>query len=140
MCAAIVGAFVTLPPVLHVLAAFVAGALGGALWGAIPGWLRARTGAHEVITTIMFNYIAIRGTDYLIKVPFLDQESSSQRTPYIATTAEIPFLFGEAYRLHGGFIIAVIATSQWRGCCNAPSSVLKYAPQVPTRMQHIMQA
>lgn len=110
MCAAIVGAFVTLPPVFHVIVAFLAGAAGGAMWGAIPGWLRARTGAHEVITTIMFNYIAIRGTDYLIKVPFLDQESSSQRTPYIATTAEIPFLFGEAYRLHGGFLIAVAAT------------------------------
>lgn len=110
MCAAIVGAFVTLPPVIHVLVAFLAGALGGAVWGAIPGWLRARTGAHEVITTIMFNYIAIRGTDYLIKVPFLDQESSSQRTPFIAATAEIPFLFGENYRLHGGFLLAV-ATS-----------------------------
>ncbi len=110
MCAAIVGAFVSLPPVIHVLVAFLAGALGGAAWGAIPGWLRARTGAHEVITTIMFNYIAIRGTDYLIKVPFLDQESSSQRTPFIAATAEIPFLFGENYRLHGGFLLAV-ATS-----------------------------
>jgi len=107
MCAAIVGAFVELPPGLHALAAFTAGALGGAIWGAIPGWLRARTGAHEVITTIMFNYIAIRTTDYLIKVPFLDTESSAQRTPFIASGAEIPFIFGEDYRLHFGFLIAV---------------------------------
>lgn len=110
MCAAIVGAFVDLPPVLHMIAAFVAGALGGAAWGAIPGWLRARTGAHEVITTIMFNYIAIRGTDYLIKVPFLDKESSAQRTPFIAEGAEIPFLFGPEYRLHAGFLIALVVT------------------------------
>lgn len=109
MCAAIIGAFVPLPPVIHVVVAFVAGALGGALWGAIPGWLRARTGAHEVITTIMFNYIAIRGTDYLIKVPFLDRASSSQRTPFIAPSAEIPFLFGADNRLHGGFVLAVLA-------------------------------
>lgn len=103
MCAAIVGAFVQLPPVIHVVVACLAGALGGAIWGAIPGWLRARTGAHEVITTIMFNYIAIRGTDYLIKVPFLDQESSSQRTPYIFPSAEIPYLFGADNRLMAGF-------------------------------------
>lgn len=109
MCAAIVGAFIQLPPIIHVLVAVAAGALGGAIWGAIPGWLRARTGAHEVITTIMFNYIAIRGTDYLIKVPFLDQASSSQRTPYIAPTAEIPFLFGADNRLHGGFVLALCA-------------------------------
>ncbi len=108
MCAAIVGAFVDLPPGLHALVAFMAGALGGAAWGAIPGWLRARTGAHEVITTIMFNYIAIRATDYLIKGPFLDTESSAQRTPFIATGAEIPYIFGSDYRLHFGFVIAVV--------------------------------
>ena len=109
MCAVIVGAFVSLPPGLHAVVAFIAGALGGALWGAIPGWLRARTGAHEVITTIMFNYIAIRSTDYLIKVPFLDKESSSQRTPFIAEGAHLPFLFGPDYRLHAGFLIALLA-------------------------------
>ncbi len=107
MCAAIVGAFVTLPVGLHAIVAFAAGALGGAVWGAIPGWLRARTGAHEVITTIMFNYIAIRATDYLIKVPFRDHASTAQRTPYIAPGAELPFLFGPEYRLHMGFLIAI---------------------------------
>ncbi len=107
MCAAIVGAFVDLPFGLHALVAFAAGALGGAVWGAIPGWLRARTGAHEVITTIMFNYIAIRATDYLIKVPFSDPESSAQRTPFIAPGAELPFLFGPDYRLHIGFLIGI---------------------------------
>lgn len=107
MCAAIVGAFVDLPVGIHAIVAFLAGALGGAAWGAIPGWLRARTGAHEVITTIMFNYIAIRATDYLIKVPFRDPESTAQRTPFIAPGAEIPYLFGADYRLHMGFLIAI---------------------------------
>lgn len=107
MCAAIVGAFVDLPVGIHAVVAFLAGALGGAVWGAIPGWLRARTGAHEVITTIMFNYIAIRATDYLIKVPYRDAESSAQRTPFIAPGAEFPFIFGPDYRLHVGFLLAV---------------------------------
>ena len=40
--------------------------LGGAIWGAIPGYLRAKTGAHEVIVTIMLNFIALRLVDYLL--------------------------------------------------------------------------
>ena len=47
-----------LPAGIHVIAAILAGMLGGALWGGLAGWLKARTGAHEVITTIMLNYIA----------------------------------------------------------------------------------
>jgi simple sugar transport system permease protein len=77
-------------------------------WGAIPGLLRAKTGAHEVITTIMLNYIAIRLTDYLIKGPFRDRGSSAPRTPFIAPSAELPYLFGADYRLHAGFILALI--------------------------------
>ena len=49
-----------LPAGIHVIAAILAGMLGGALWGGLAGWLKARTGAHEVITTIMLNYIAGR--------------------------------------------------------------------------------
>src|SRR3954463_4735632 len=55
---AIAGFALPLPIVVHVLAALLAGLLGGALWGFVPGILKARTGAHEVITTIMLNYIA----------------------------------------------------------------------------------
>ena len=56
--AAYVGFTLHLPPVLHLLVALLAGLVGGALWGGIVGWLKARTGAHEVIVTIMLNYIA----------------------------------------------------------------------------------
>jgi simple sugar transport system permease protein len=109
MSAAIVGyQFTGLPALVHLPLALLAGALGGALWGAIPGLLRAKTGAHEVITTIMFNYIAIRLTDYLIKGPFRDRSSSAPRTPFIAPSAELPYLFGANYRLHAGFILALI--------------------------------
>ena len=51
----------------HLPLALAAGALGGAVWGAIPGVLKARYGAHEVINTIMMNYIAIKLVDYLVK-------------------------------------------------------------------------
>ena len=51
-------------PRLHLPLAVIAGALGGAVWGGIAGFLKARTGAHEVITTIMLNYIAYRLLDY----------------------------------------------------------------------------
>jgi simple sugar transport system permease protein len=109
ICSAVVGYQVTgLPLLIHLPLALLAGALGGAVWGAIPGLLRAKTGAHEVITTIMLNYIAIRLTDYLIKGPFRDRSSSAPRTPFILPSAELPYLFGADYRLHAGFILALI--------------------------------
>jgi len=72
----------------------VAGILGGFLWGAIPGALKAFTGAHEVIVTIMLNYIAIRFVDWLIKstepIILLDPTSTTPRTPFIASSAMLP--------------------------------------------------
>lgn len=97
ICAVFVGysaPFTSLPSVLHLPLMMIAGILGGALWAAIPGALKAFTGAHEVITTIMLNFVAIRLTDWLIKFrdPWLmgDPTASVPRTPYIASTAEMP--------------------------------------------------
>lgn len=111
IAAAVAGySLIGLPMLLHLPLALLAGILGGACWGAIPGYLRAKTGAHEVITTIMLNYIAILLTDYLIKVPFHDPEASAPRTRFIATSAELPVLF-EGYRLHAGFLLALITVA-----------------------------
>jgi simple sugar transport system permease protein len=108
VAAAVAGsAFVGLPMLIHLPFALLAGALGGAVWGAIPGFLRARTGAHEVIVTIMMNYVAIRLVDYLIKGPLRDPTSSAPRTPFVAEGARLPYLFGEDYRLHLGFFVAI---------------------------------
>lgn len=96
------------PTWLHLPLVLMVGILGGAVWGAIPGFLKARMGAHEVITTIMLNYIAFLGTDYLVKNPMLDPGASSPRTPFIAATAMLPKLFPK-YRLHAGFLIALAA-------------------------------
>jgi simple sugar transport system permease protein len=97
-----------LPHVIHLPLAMLVGVAGGAIWGAIPGYLKAKTGGHEVINTIMMNHIMLRLTDYLVKNPMLDREASIPRTPFIQETAKLPTLF-PAFRLHWGFILALAA-------------------------------
>lgn len=97
-----------LPAYVHLPLAMLAGAFGGALWGAIPGLLKAKIGAHEVINTIMMNYIGVRIVEYLVKNQLLDPTSSLDRTRYILPTAELPRLI-PGFRLHAGFILALIA-------------------------------
>ena len=108
--AVFVGYAVSLPGPLHLLAAIAAGGLGGALWGLIPGVLKARTGAHEVITTIMLNYVAIQMTSYLLAGPMKDPNPFNviAQTPKILESARLPALI-EGYRIHWGFVIALLA-------------------------------
>lgn len=86
--------FAGLPWFVHVPLTLIAGLIGGGLWGAIPGALKAFTGASEVIVTIMLNYIAIRFVDWLIKstdpVILLDPTASTPRTPFVAASAQLP--------------------------------------------------
>src|SRR6266446_9397448 len=98
-----------LPIWLHLPLALAVGSLGGALWGAIPGVLKARLGTHEVINTIMMNYIALKLIDYLVKHGLRDPTASVDRTPAILATAGLPHLFGPATRLHAGFLVALAA-------------------------------
>ncbi len=101
-----VGYAIPLPPVIHPIVALLAGALGGGLWGAIPGFLKARFGSHEVINTIMLNYLAYFLTDWLIKNPMKDPSPSLIRTPEILPTAELPRFYD---RLHVGLFLALLA-------------------------------
>lgn len=86
--------FAGLPSWIHVPLCIIVGMTGGFLWGAIPGLLKAFTGAHEVINTIMLNFIAIQLVDWLIKstnpVILLDTTSSVPRTPFILGQARLP--------------------------------------------------
>jgi simple sugar transport system permease protein len=83
--------------------------LGGFIWAAVPGVLKARFGAHEVITTIMLNYVAFQLTDYLInKGAMSDPHSTAPRTPFIDPLAHLPILIGGT-RLHLGLILALLA-------------------------------
>lgn len=104
-CGVFVGYALPLPPVIHPLAALLAGAIGGGFWGAIPGFLKARFGSHEVINTIMFNYLAFFLQDWLVKNPMKDPSPSVIRTPNILDTAILPRFLD---RLHIGFVLALL--------------------------------
>ena len=101
-------AIIGLPTIIHIPLAMLFGALGGALWGFIPGLLKAKTGAHEVITTIMMNYIAFRLVDWLLKFPMQDPNEFTPKTPWILETAKLPRLFDTPIRFHAGFFIAIL--------------------------------
>lgn len=83
-----------LPSIVHIPLVIAAGMLGGFLWGAIPGLLKAYTGAHEVINTIMLNFIAVLLVDWLIKstnpIIMLDPTSSTPQTRGILDSAKLP--------------------------------------------------
>lgn len=96
-----------LPPIIHIPLALLAGALGGAVWGLIPGWLKAKTGAHEVINTIMMNYVAFRLSDYLLRGPMQRPESFNPVSPTIQDSAKLLRLFKEPIRFHIGFFLAL---------------------------------
>jgi simple sugar transport system permease protein len=128
LCAAWAGFGLTgLPPLFHVLIAMGAGVLGGALWGFLPGLLKARTGAHEVITTIMLNYIAALLLEWLVSPGRANSPpgplafcvtpgqcpSNPNRTPPILESAYLPTIYtpggAAADTLHLGVIIAIFA-------------------------------
>jgi len=96
-----------LPAYIHIPVALLAGALGGALWGFVPGFLKAKTGAHEVIITIMMNYIAFKLTDFLINGPMQDPNEYTPKTPWIQESAHLTRFFGDPIRFHLGFFVAL---------------------------------
>ena len=100
---------ITIPGPLHVLIVIVGGVLAGGIWGAIPGYLKAKFGGHEVINTIMMNYIAINIVSFLLNGPMKDPNPQNviARTPMIADGARIPPIF-EGFRLHWGFVLALV--------------------------------
>jgi general nucleoside transport system permease protein len=106
-----VGFAVDLPFPLHMIVAVTAGIVAGALWAGIAGVLKATTGAHEVIVTIMLNYIAFYFLSYLLATPGLLQApgSSNPKSPPMAETAILPRILGPQYPLHLGFIMALVA-------------------------------
>ena len=101
-----------LPFGIHMIVALVAGLVAGALWAGIAGALKAWTGAHEVIVTIMLNYIAFYLIAWMLRTPGLLQapRSSNPKTPAMKETAIFPALLGPQYNLHFGFILVLIAT------------------------------
>jgi simple sugar transport system permease protein len=108
--AVIVGfSFSGLPWFIHAPLAVLAGFAGGALWGLIPGILKARTGAHEVIVTIMLNFVAYRVIDYALKTPFVQREGRNDPiSKVVLDSAELAPLV-ERLRAHWGIVLALMA-------------------------------
>jgi ABC-type uncharacterized transport system permease subunit len=97
-----------LPAFIHLPLALLAGIVGGGIWGLIPGYLKARFGAHEVVNTIMMNWIAFKLSDWLLNGPM---KATGYRpvTPNIAVTAELPRFFPDPLRFNWGFVLALLA-------------------------------
>jgi ABC-type uncharacterized transport system permease subunit len=113
-CAAIVGMMLPagIPSLLCLPIFLLAAALGGGIVGAVPGVLKARFGAHEVIVTIMLNYVAFYLIAYMLRTPKLLQApgSSNPKSPGMKETAVFPHLLGPTYNLTLGFVFVIIAT------------------------------
>jgi simple sugar transport system permease protein len=102
-----------LPFPLHLIAALVAGIVAGAIWAGIAGLLKARTGAHEVIVTIMLNHIAFYLLAWMLATQGLLQApgSNNPKTAPMAESAVFPLILGPMYKLHLGFLLALVAVA-----------------------------
>ena len=108
--AVIVGfSFTGLPWFIHAPLAVAAGFVGGALWGFVPGILKARTGAHEVIVTIMMNFIAYRTLDFALRTPFVQREGRSDPISEIVEPSAVLSPIVEGLRAHWGIAIGILA-------------------------------
>jgi len=108
--ASYVGFHYNFSPVLHVTIAILVGILLGGLFGGLVGLLKAKTGAHEVIVTIMLNYVASLFILWLLKTnTFLRPGRQDPLAPEVNPSAQLPKLFGENLRIHAGIFIALIA-------------------------------
>jgi simple sugar transport system permease protein len=100
-----------LAPILYIPLCLIVGGLAGGIWGAVPGVMKARSGASEVITTIMLNYLAFRISTYMVTsagvwLTWVDPQQKA--TQKIAANARLPIIL-EGTRLHLGFVIAIVA-------------------------------
>lgn len=91
---------------IHLPLALLGGAVAGGIWAAIPGYLKARFGAHEVVNTIMMNWIAFRLGDWLLFGP-MKAASFRPVTPNVETSAELPHIFPDPLRFNWGFFLAL---------------------------------
>ena len=111
-----VGIAWNLPPVAHLLVAVVGAALGGLVWGGIAGVLKARTGANEVIVTIMLNSIAAHLLSQVLSLKTFngEGETGNRKSLAVVETAQYPSLAGSSFRLHAGFLLALlVAVAVW---------------------------
>lgn len=114
MAAVIVGfAFTGLPFALHLPLALLAGILAGAAYAGIAGWIRAATGAHEVILTIMLNLTSYRLVDYMLRLPSIQRPGRADPiSNSVLPSAELPRLLSfidPNLRVHAGLFLMLAA-------------------------------
>ncbi|HTX79842.1 MAG TPA: ABC transporter permease [Longilinea sp.] len=97
---------VGLPAYIHLPLAMIAGAVGGAAWAFLPGFLKARVGAHEVVTTIMMNYISYALSSWLLNGP-MKAPGYRPLTPVVEDSAMLPRFFSDPLRFNWGFFLAL---------------------------------
>lgn len=113
LVSAIVGhAGTGLPRIIHLPLTVASGALAGALWAAVPGYLKAKLGVHEVVNSIMMNYIALYFSHYMVNGPIKDPLVAAPYSAEIADAAKLWRFFGgfgSPIRFNTGIFIAVAA-------------------------------
>ena len=116
MGAAWVGFSLELPAIIHLPVAVIAGILASALFGGFVGFLKAATGANEVIVTIMMNYIASLLLFWILTTPlFQAPNATNPISPEIAASAKYWRFMGDDYRINAAFFVmlAMVATVWW---------------------------
>ncbi|MEN9301322.1 MAG: hypothetical protein RLZZ254_1103 [Actinomycetota bacterium] len=106
------------PGIVQIPLALLAGVVGGALYGAIPGILKARTGAHEVITTIMLNYIATFTILWALDTELFQRpDRSDPISKFVSEQAMLPKVFGliglDSFAAHSGIIVALLVVAAY---------------------------
>lgn len=89
MAACLVGIFVDAPPLIHVTLCFLAAAAAGAIWGIIVAVMKVKWGINEVLSMIMFNWIAFYLSNYLVTVPAIHSDGTAEATKNVADSARI---------------------------------------------------
>jgi len=102
-----------MPPILMIPAVLIAGIIGGAFWGWIPGALKAYYRVNEILSTIMLNIVAVQLMSYLLRGPLIDPAEIERgtripQTERLTPSADLPLIFGSD-RLHIGPILAVLS-------------------------------
>lgn len=118
---ALIGLYVHgLPPILHLPLAVAGGFLFGAVWGFIPGYLKAVRGVNEVITTLLLNYVAQYWVSYLVSGVLMEPNAPSPFSPQIAPSAQLPILLPQT-QTHAGILVGLLtALLLWIGFALTP--------------------
>jgi simple sugar transport system permease protein len=107
IASAAIGIYVNLPSYIIVPVSVLSAMLAGALWAGLAGWLKTKFNANEVITTLMFNYIATYFLAFLVYGPMMDPNGELAQSKVLNDSLKIPLLFSNL-RIHGGIIIMIL--------------------------------